>query len=53
MYSYMNSSWLQRQVEEINNDKNEVVTFENMGSMTYMLLDSLTKCYGQPKTMDN
>lgn len=53
LYDYMNRRWLERQLEEIDDDKNETIVFETMGSMTHMLLDSLTKCYGQPETMDN
>jgi hypothetical protein len=54
MPKYMNKDWLERQIEEVNSDNNELVFFDKFNAaVTYVCLDSLQACYRDEDNMDN
>lgn len=54
MRKYMNMSWLERQLEDIDDDNNELIFFNKFrAAVTNTCLDSLQACYRDEDNMDN
>lgn len=53
MFPYMDKKWLERQIENADEDKSDLVFFELWGNISFNCIDNIQACYRQPEDLNN